>query len=90
MSTSETVTNIVKSFAIPWAEEMAYNEGYYDKGNEIGAWMMSIICAFVGIVYTYASFIIGKSKITHTLYTSILSIIIIIFIHVDWCSLLVY
>ncbi len=62
MSTSETVTNIVKSFAIPWAEEMAYNEGYYDKGNEVGAWVMSIgsvICAFVGIAYTYASFIIG-------------------------------
>ncbi len=62
MSTSETVTNIVKSFAIPWAEEMAYNEGYYDKGNEVGAWVMSIgsvICAFVGIVYTYASFILG-------------------------------
>ncbi len=62
MSTSETVTDIVKSFAIPWAEEMAYNEGYYDKGNEVGAWVMSIgsvICAFVGIVYTYASSIIG-------------------------------
>ena len=55
MQSSETFTDMVKYFAIPWAEEMAYNEGYRDFGNELGAWVMSVgsvICAIVGVIQT--------------------------------------
>lgn len=62
MKDSETVTQIAKYFAIPWAEEMAYLSGYRDEGNEFGEWVMtvgSIVCGIVGGVYTY-SYTIGK------------------------------
>ena len=65
MSTSEGMTNAVRSFAVPWAEQMAYEKGYIETGNERGIWVMgigSIICALVGGIYIYSNYIIGQSN----------------------------
>ena len=61
------MTNAVRSFAIPWAEQMAYEKGYIETGNERGIWVMgnrigSIICALVGGIYIYSNYIIGQSN----------------------------
>ena len=62
MSTSKGMTDAVRSFAVPWAEQMAYEEGYRETGNNRGVWVMSIgsiICAVVGGAYIYAYYILG-------------------------------
>ena len=76
MRSSETFTDMVKYFAIPWAEEMAYNEGYRQVGNELGAWVMSVgsvICAIVGVIQT-----IGIYNIMGMLYNMVIYILIIV------------
>ena len=65
MQKSETVTDIAKHIAIPWAEEMAYDIGHRDTGNEFGAWVMSVgsvVCGFVGAVDIYWN-VIGKYQL---------------------------
>ena len=62
MSTSKGMTDAVRSFAVPWAEQMAYEEGYRETGNNRGVWVMSIgsiICAVVGGACIYAYYILG-------------------------------
>ena len=54
MQSSETITEIVKFFAIPWAEEMAYNQGILEEGSRFGSWVMMIgggLCSLVGGTY---------------------------------------
>ena len=62
MSTSKGMTDAVRSFAVPWAEQMAYEEGYRETGNQRGVLVMTIgavICATVGGIYTYFTYILG-------------------------------
>ena len=62
MSTSNGMTDAVRSFAVPWAEQMAYEEGYRETGNQRGVWVMNIgavICATVGGLHTYFTYILG-------------------------------
>ncbi|XP_011409534.1 PREDICTED: uncharacterized protein LOC105316390 [Amphimedon queenslandica] len=62
MSSSKGMTDAVRSFAVPWAEQMAYEEGYLETGNERGVLVMnigSIICATVGGLYLYSYYILG-------------------------------
>ena len=63
MSSSKGMTDAVRSFAVPWAEQMAYEEGFRETGNERGVLVMnigSIICAAVGGVYMYSYYLLGK------------------------------
>ena len=64
MSSSKGMTDAVRSFAVPWAEQMAYEEGYRETGNERGVLVMtigSVICAAVGGLYIYFYYILGES-----------------------------
>ena len=64
MSSSKGMTEAVRSFAVPWAEQMAYEEGYRETGNERGVLVMtigSVICAAVGGLYIYLYYILGES-----------------------------
>lgn len=68
MESSKTVTEIAKHLVIPWAEEMAYQGGYRNQGNEFGAWAMSVgsaICAMVGAAFTIWGAIGNNYKFVH-------------------------
>ena len=69
MQSSETITDIVKFFAIPWAEEMAYNQGILEEGSRFGSWVMMIgggLCGLVGGTY-YA--ILSTTFLTTCIFT---------------------
>lgn len=53
MRRSKLVTDIVKTFALPWAEEMGYLEGGSTTGNIFGSMVMRVgipLCTLVGYV----------------------------------------
>ncbi|XP_035689878.1 uncharacterized protein LOC118425159 [Branchiostoma floridae] len=50
MQRSDTATDIVKTFALPWAQHMSYLQGMADEGDEFGAVVMEIGMTLSGAV----------------------------------------